>query len=223
MLSRDMGLYWRDRAEAGRALGARLARLAPRDPVVLGLTRGGVPVAREVARALGAPLDALVVRKVGSPGNPEFALGAVGEGGAAWRDEPSLAALGLSAGWFERAARPQREEIRRRLALVRAELPALDVAGRTAVVVDDGAATGATAEAAIQVMRARGAARVVFAAPVASREAAGLLAGAADEVVLLETPPGFRAVGQWYEDFGAVSDGEMLGLLREARGASGRA
>lgn len=210
-------MFWRDRAEAGRALGARLASLSSERPVLLGLTRGGVPVAAEAARALGAPLDALVVRKVGAPGQPEYALGAVGEEGASWRDLAAMRAVGVDEAWFERAARSERAEVERRLAALRAEVPALPLAGRLVIVVDDGVATGSTAEAALRVVRARGASRALFAAPVGSREAARLLAGAADRVVILETPADFRAVGQWYEDFGEVSDAEMLALLRAAR------
>lgn len=210
-----MGLYWRDRAEAGHALAARLASRPFYRPAVYGLTRGGIPVAAPVAGALGAPLDALVVRKVGAPADPEYALGAVGEDGATWMDMSSLSVMGVDEARFERLARRERSEVARRLAALREEFPAVDPAGRDAVVMDDGVATGATAAAACRVLRGRGARRILFAAPVCSREAWALLKTAAEEVLVLETPAEFSSVGRFYEDFEAVSEEAMLAILRK--------
>ena len=204
---------FRDRREAGRCLGARLAQDPPDRAVVLGLPRGGVPVAAEVADALSAPLDVLVVRKLGVPGQPEVAMGAVGEEGATARNPSVLAACGASEEDVERAAARERAEVAARVARFREGRPPVELRGRTAVVVDDGVATGATARAACAVARERGADRVVLAVPVAAPSAlAGF--GAADDVVCLSAPPGFLAVGMHYRDFTQVDDAEVVAILR---------
>lgn len=198
-------------------LATRLAENPPADPVILGLPRGGVPVAAEIARALGAPLDVLVVRKLGVPWQPEVAMGAVGEGGAMVRNENVMSAARVGDHEFEQAARRERAEVGQRVARFREGRPAVELPGRTAVVVDDGVATGATARAACDIARARGAAAVLLAVPVAAPDAVSSLADAADEIVCLDAPAGFMAVGMHYLDFRQVDDGEVVELLRAAR------
>ncbi len=209
-------MYFRDRIEAGRLLGAELTGRGFVDPVVLGLPRGGVPVAAEVARALGAPLDVLVVRKVGAPFQPELAVGAVAEGVTAL-SEDLIVQLGIRRAEVEAVADAERGEVARRTAKFRRAAPRLDLRGRTAVIVDDGIATGATARAAAEVARKLGAARVVVAAPVSSLEARRVLRGVADEVVALDYPDPFMAVGCWYDDFRQTTDEEVVQLLVAAR------
>lgn len=203
---------YRDRADAGRRLADKLTDLAGRpDAIVLGLVRGGVEVAQVIAERLGVPMDVLVVRKLGVPYAPEVAYGALGPGGVQVLNEMVADRIGEA----ERAEVRQREqaELERRERLYRAGRPPLDLTGRTAVIVDDGLATGATARAAVQVARHLGAARVVVAVPVGSREAYEMLAAEADQVVILETPPDFMAVGAYYEDFHEVSDDEVTQAL----------
>ncbi|MGY1711759.1 phosphoribosyltransferase [Geodermatophilus sp. SYSU D00758] len=209
-----------DRRDAGRQLGARLADLGPADPVVLGLPRGGVPVAAEVARALGAPLDVVLVRKLGLPARPELAMGAVGEDGAVVLNRDVLARSGVGEEALAAVERQERAELDRRARAFRGDRPRVPLAGRTAVVVDDGVATGATARAACAVARALGAARVVLAVPVAAPRVVAELAGEVDELVALESPPGFRAVGQVYGDFTQTPDEEVVSLL--AGGGAGQ-
>jgi len=209
-------MYFRDRIVAGRMLGAELAGRGLADPVVLGLPRGGVPVAAEVARALGAPLDVLVVRKVGAPFQPELAVGAVAEGVTALSEE-LIAQLGIRRVDVEAIAEAERGEVARRTERFRRAAPRLDLRGKTAVIVDDGIATGATARAAAEVARKLGAAKVVEAAPVSSLEARRSLRGLADEVVALDYPEPFMAVGCWYDDFRQTTDEEVVQLLAAAR------
>jgi len=209
-------MYFRDRIVAGRMLGAELAGRGLADPVVLGLPRGGVPVAAEVARALGAPLDVLVVRKVGAPFQPELAVGAVAEGVTALSEE-LIAQLGIRRVDVEAIAEAERGEVARRTERFRRAAPRLDLRGKTAVIVDDGIATGATARAAAEVARKLGAAKVVVAAPVSSLEARRSLRGLADEVVALDYPEPFMAVGCWYDDFRQTTDEEVVQLLAAAR------
>jgi putative phosphoribosyl transferase len=199
-----------DRIDAGRQLGASLGHLRGRDVVVLGLPRGGVPVAAQVASALSAPLDVIVVRKIGHPDHSEFAVGAVGEEGvqvltAGSRSVPSERLLQVAA--------DESAELDRRVRLLRGSRAAEPLDGRTAVIVDDGIATGATAAAACQVARARGAAAVIMAAPVAAPEAVADLERIADEVVVLETPSNFMAVGAWYDNFSQTTDAEVTAIL----------
>jgi putative phosphoribosyl transferase len=208
-----------DRIDAGRRLGDLLVlRLDPADRsgmVVVGLPRGGVPVAREVARRLGAPLDVAIVRKLGAPRQPELAVGAIGEGNVRVLNDDVLAAVGVTAGELADIESRERVELARRVERYRRGRRPLPVAGRTALVVDDGIATGASARAAMQVMRARGAAKVLFAAPVGPCDAAARLADVADEVVLVEQPRAFRAVGAHYDDFSPTTDDEVITALAE--------
>lgn len=202
-----------DRADAGRQLGTALRERGVDDPVVLGLPRGGVPVAAEVAATLGAPLDVLVVRKIGAPRNPEFAVGAIGEGGAEFVDDALLGRLRLSRDDIAGTIAAEREELQRRVEAYRGQRDAVDVDGRTVVVVDDGMATGASARVAVQVLRTRRPGRVVLAVPVASTSAVRRLQEVVDEVVALAAPPDFLAVGAYYDDFGQTSDREVTELL----------
>lgn len=202
-----------DRRAAGRELADALAPLALKNPVVLALPRGGVPVGYEVAQRLGAPLDVLVVRKVGAPGQPELAMGAVAPG-VTVSDPATLAMLGVSAETFERVAQHERLEVERRVRMFREHQPPLDLRGRTAILVDDGLATGSTMLAAAGVTRQLGAERVVVAVPVGAREAIERLREAADQVISLLTPDPFAAVGYWYQDFTQTDDAEVRRLLR---------
>jgi predicted phosphoribosyltransferase len=200
---------FRDRRDAGRQLGRELLHFSSANPVILGLPRGGVPVADEVAQALGAPLDVVIVRKLGSPVNPEFGFGAVGEGGALVTAEATRREVGVSDAALRRIIGRERAEIDRRIALYRESRPMIDVTGRTVIVVDDGLATGATASAAIAVLRHLGAGRIVLAVPTAATDALELLRGRADEVICLQVPEWFRAVGAQYADFGQTTDREV--------------
>lgn len=204
---------FRDRTEAGRDLAQRLAHLRGDDVVVLGLPRGGVPVAIEVADALAAPLDVIVVRKIGAPLHPELAMGAIGEDGARFVNDEVVGLVGATDDDFARVETRERMELERRAVTYRAVAARVDLAGRTAVIVDDGIATGSTARAACQVARAQGAARVVLAVPVAAPESVDALGDVADEIVCVMQPSRLRSVGQWYDDFTQVSDQTVLALL----------
>jgi putative phosphoribosyl transferase len=200
-----------DRAEAGRALARALLPLKPYAPVVLGLPRGGVPVAAEVATDLGADLDVVVVRKVGAPGHPELAVGAVGERGVTVRVDAVLADLGIA--WEDVADTVLRERaaVRARSAALRGDIEPVDLARRMAILVDDGVATGATMAAAVLVVRGRGASGVVVATPVAPPGAGARLG--ADGFICLSSPRRFASVGEWYADFTQVGDEEVRALL----------
>ncbi|MFV2112155.1 phosphoribosyltransferase [Micromonospora sp. LOL_025] len=203
---------YRDREEAGRTLAERLtALIGEPDVIVLGLVRGGVPVARVVAERLGAPLDVLVVRKLGMPWAPEVAFGALGPGGV--RVLNDIVASRLTEDDVAEVVRREEAELERRERLYRAGRPPLDLTGRTAVIVDDGLATGATARAAVQVARHLGARRVLVAVPVGSQEAYEMLAAEADQVVCAQHPPEFMAVSAYYEDFHEVADSEVTEAL----------
>lgn len=206
-----------DRVDAGRRLGRLVRALDLEDPLVLGLPRGGAVVAAEVARALGAPLDVVVVRKVGHPRQRELGVGAVAEDGTVALDEDRLRDAGLSAADVADTVATELAECRRRAAAYRAGHPAPDVSGRTAVLVDDGVATGVTALAAVALLRRSGAARIVVVAPVASTEAALRLTQDADEVVLPVVRATFGAVSQFYDRFGQTPDDEVVALLATAR------
>lgn len=202
-----------DRADAGRRLAPALAPLARADLVVLGLPRGGVPVAAEVARALGAPLDVIVVRKLGVPAQPELAMGAIGEDDVRLLNDDVVQAAGITPDDVAGVEAAEREELERRLRRYRDGRPALPIAGHTALIVDDGIATGATAVAACRVVRARGAARVALAVPVAPAGTTAGLAGVADQVVCLVEARDFRGVGQFYDDFTPTPHDEAVRLL----------
>jgi predicted phosphoribosyltransferase len=205
-----------DRRAAGRELARTVAALHLRPPLlVLGLPRGGIPVAFEVARALQAPLDVMVVRKVGMPGQPELALGAVASGAITVR-QPLSFAYGPDEQEFAALAAREHGELERREQLYRAGRAPLELAGKTVILVDDGLATGATMLAAVRAARKGGAATVVAAAPVGSGEAAALIGAECDSVAIVEIPPALRAVGEWYEDFGQTEDSEVCELLRES-------
>jgi putative phosphoribosyl transferase len=206
-----------DRADAGRRLARELEPLRGADVVVLGLPRGGVPVAAEVARALGAPLDVVVVRKLGVPSQPELAMGAVGEERVRVLNDDVLDAAGVTEDQLRDAEQRERAEVARRAERLRAGRPRVPLAGRVAVVVDDGVATGATARAACLAARALGASRVVLAVPVGPPEVEELFGGAADEVVCVLRPGWLHAVGQAYRDFTQVEDDEVSRLLVSAR------
>jgi putative phosphoribosyl transferase len=207
-----------DRAEAGQRLAEKLEHLRGEDVVVLGLPRGGVPVAFEVARALDAKLDVVVVRKLGVPFQPELGMGAIGEGNVSIVDNLTRRLAGVTIAQLAAVERRERGELERRTRRYRAGRPRLSLAGRTAVVVDDGIATGSTARVACRVARALGASRVVLAVPVAPPSALAELAQEVDEVVCLETPPTFLAVGCSYVDFSQTSDDEVVALLGQAAG-----
>ncbi len=206
-----------DRFDAGRRLAERLESLRGQAIVVLGLPGGGVPVAFEVAKALDAPLDVLVVRKLGVPFQPELAFGAIGEDGTRVINEAVVRQAHLSEDEMAVVESKQRTELQRRSARFRNGRSPASLTGRTAVLVDDGVATGATARAACQVARAKGASRVVLAVPIAGSDIAERVAGCADEVVCLCTPDRFFAVGEGYRDFSHISDNEVIALLGRAR------
>jgi putative phosphoribosyl transferase len=209
---------FRDRRDAGLQLATLLRTEALDDPVVLALPRGGVPVAYEIAQAIAAPIDVLVVRKVGAPQHREFGIGAIAEGGVTVRDEAAMRMVGVGAERFDQLAADELRELERRVQLYRGDRPLPDVTDRDVVLVDDGLATGVTAEAAILAVQRRGAHRVVLAAPVSAADTATRLSAIAD-VVCLATPARFSAVGEWYEDFGQTTDDEVLEHLARARGA----
>jgi putative phosphoribosyl transferase len=212
-----------DRRTAGQELAERLAHyLDQPDVLVLGLPRGGVPVAFEVARVLQAPLDVMVVRKLGAPGQPELAVGAIASGDVTLLNE-AIPAWFRDASDIERTAEAERIELERRERIYRGEHAPLDARNRTIILVDDGAATGATMRAAVRAVRKLNAKRVVVALPVASLEAVELLRSEADEVVCLGAPLGFYSVGQWYDEFPQLTDEEVTDLLMRANSHAARA
>ena len=218
-------MSFRDRSEAGRRLADALSAYAGQDVVVLALPRGGVPVGAEIAAALHAPLDLVLVRKIGAPRHEELAMGAVADGGQAFtvRNEDVISMLGVDERTFDGVRKQELAEIERRRAAYLRGRPAEPLAGRVAIVVDDGVATGATTRAALQAVRARGPAKLVLATPVAPTDVLADLRLVADEVVCLEDHAAFGAIGFYYADFGQVSDEEVGDILSRFGPRAGRA
>ena len=210
-------MIFRNRQEAGRKLASRLAKYAKReDVIVLGVPRGGVPVAFEVATALNLPLDIFVLRKLGVPWHEELAFGAIGSGGGRVLNESVVEEFGISDVEIALVTRAEREELERRERLYRGSRPPLDVHGRTIILVDDGIATGSSIRAAIQALRQMKPTAIVVATPVAPQESCNRLQHEADELVCVEMPEPFYAIGEFYDDFSQVSDGEVNELLDSA-------
>jgi predicted phosphoribosyltransferase len=206
--------YFLDRYDAGRRLAGALSHYANQpDVLVLGLPRGGVPVAYEVARALHAPLDVFLVRKLGFPGHPELAMGAIATGGVRILDRQLIQMYGVPADAIELVTTQERQELARRERLYRDDRPPPDVRGRTAILIDDGLATGSTMRAAVEALREEGARRIVVAVPVAPIDTCEAMKDEVDEIVCAVTPEPFRAVGIWYADFGETTDEEVRELL----------
>ncbi len=205
-----------DRVDAGRQLAARVQHLREESLVVLGLPRGGIPVGFEIASALGAPLDVIVVRKLGVPSQPELAMGAIGEGGVRVVNEEVLRHVPVTAVELAAVEARERVELERRAQRFRRSRPRVPLEGRTALIVDDGLATGSTARAACQVARAQGASRVVLAVPVAPRGWTERMGGDADELIAVETPEVFLAIGRFYADFSQTTDAEVVACLERA-------
>lgn len=205
-----------NRADAGRRLAQRLNEVPMEHPVVLGLPRGGVPVAYEIADALGAPLDVIVVRKLGVPFQPELAMGAIGEGDVRIVNNEVVRAAGVRASDIASVESRERDELVRRASRFRGRRERVALAGRTALIVDDGIATGSTVRAACQVARVQGAARVIVAAPIAPPSTVTSLQSVADDVIVLQSPASFAAIGQFYDDFTQTTDEEVVRLLDEA-------
>jgi len=205
-----------DRVDAGRRLAAALEPFRTRNPVVLALPRGGVPIGYHVARALGAPLDVIVVRKLGAPGHEELAVGAIARG-AAYIDWPIVRQLGVSHAYLDQVTAAEERELERRERAYRQGRAALPIEGRTVILVDDGLATGATLRAALSAVRSEHPARIVVAVPVGAPESVARFREMADDVVCLEMPPDFRAVSLSYDDFSPTSDAEVVECLEAAR------
>jgi putative phosphoribosyl transferase len=213
------GPPFEDREDAGHKLAERLSRYRDERPVVFALPRGGVPVGYEISRSLGVPLEVLVARKLGAPGQPEFGIGAVAPDGVRVLNEEVVRRLGIPDEYIERITERETAEVERRLKHFRGERPEPDVRGRTVILVDDGLATGVTARAAIEALRRRQPRRLVLAAPVCAAQTAELLAPKVDELVCLEAPPDLGAIGFWYRDFAQTPDEEVIELLERSRRA----
>jgi putative phosphoribosyl transferase len=211
------------RQQAGVELASRLGKYKGDDVIVLALPRGGVPVASEVARALNAPLDVFLVRKLGLPGHPELAMGAIASGGVQVLNADVVAWYRVPTALIDQVARLEQAELERRQLTYRGDTPAPDLRGRTVLLIDDGLATGSTMKAAVQAVRSHKPSRVVVAAPVGAPDTCRELAAIADEVVCARTPEPFSAVGQWYVDFSQTTDAEVRQLLQEHRETGARA
>lgn len=205
-----------DRRDAGRKLARPLSRYGGEAPVVFALPRGGVPVGYEVAKALGAPLDVLVARKLGAPGQPEFGIGAVAPGGVRVLNEPAVARLGIPDEYLEGITARETAEVTRRLRHFRGDRPETPLAGRTAILVDDGLATGVTARAAVEALRLRNPGRIVLSAPVCAAQTATALEPEVDDLVCLQQPHDLGAIGFWYANFEQTPDEEVVRLLESS-------
>ena len=212
----DLPEPYRDRRHAGVELARHLADVKGQDVVVLALPRGGVPVAFEVARALDAPLDVFVVRKLGLPGHPEFAMGALASGGVRVLNDEVVRLYRIPEQAVDAIAKDERIELERRERAYRSQRPALDVRGRTVVLIDDGLATGSTMKAAVEAVRALSPARIIVAVPVGSPDTCREFAAIADDIICARAPEHFAAVGQWYDDFRQTTDEEVRELLQTA-------
>jgi putative phosphoribosyl transferase len=210
-------ILFEDRVDAGRQLAERLAPYAEERPVVFALPRGGVPVGAEVSRSLGAPLEVIVSRKLGAPGQPEFGIGAVAPGGVRVLNERAVRALGIEEDYLEMISARELAEAERRLKLFRGDRPYPDLERRTAILVDDGLATGVTARAALLALRRMNPRRLVLAVPVCALQTAELLRPEADDLICLLAPDNLEAVGLWYRNFEQTSDEEVVRLLEEIR------
>jgi putative phosphoribosyl transferase len=208
---------FRDREDAGRRLAERLSRYRDERPMVFALPRGGVPVGYQVARALDAPLEVFVARKLGAPGQPEFGIGAVASGGVRILNEDVVRRLGIPEDYLERITQRETAEVERRLRHFRGERPEPEVRGRTVILVDDGLATGVTARAAVKALRRLEPRRLILAVPVCAAQTAEQLGLEVDELVCLEAPPDLGAIGFWYQDFSQTLDEEVIELLERAR------
>jgi putative phosphoribosyl transferase len=213
----DGTLIFEDRADAGRVLAEKLLHYSEEDPIVLALPRGGVVVGYEIARALNAPLDVVVVRKLGAPGQEELGIGAIAPGGARVLDEQAVRWLGITESHMQQVIAKETEELDRRLRLYRGNRPLPDVKNRTAILVDDGLATGVTARAAIMSLRRQLPRRLVLAIPVCASDTAERVRAEVDDLVCASVPPYFRAVGLWYRHFDQTTDQEVIELLARAR------
>jgi putative phosphoribosyl transferase len=215
---------FRDRAEAGRVLAEKLADYAGlADVIVLALPRGGVPVAYEVARALRAPLDVFLVRKLGAPGHEELAMGAIASGGIVVMNDEVVKAMKVQADEILDAIDSERRELARREVAYRYDRPPVDVRGRIVILIDDGLATGSTMRAAVKALRRQGPARIVVAVPIGAASTCEEFQEIADECICAATPEPFRAVGLWYEDFSQTEDDEVAELLARAGAPGGAA
>jgi putative phosphoribosyl transferase len=210
-------ILFEDRVDAGRQLAERLAPYAEERPVVFALPRGGVPVGAEVSRSLGAPLEVIVSRKLGAPGQPEFGIGAVAPSGVRVLNERAVRALGIEEDYLEMISARELAEAERRLKLFRGDRPYPDLERRTAILVDDGLATGVTARAALLALRRMNPRRLVLAVPVCALQTAELLRPEADDLICLLAPANLDAVGLWYRNFEQTSDEEVVRLLEEVR------
>ncbi|MDO8498557.1 MAG: phosphoribosyltransferase [bacterium] len=216
MLARNM--VFENRQEAGKRLGSELLKYRGENPYVLAMPRGGVPIGFEVAEILQAPLDVLVVRKIGLSGNREFGIGAIAEGGVKVLDQTTLEVLGIDEEEIKDTIQLEEEELKRRVETYRDGRPLPDLKDRTAVLVDDGMATGITAKAAIEAVKKLHPQKIVLASPVCALDTAESLKRLVDKVVCLATPYDFSAVGLWYKDFTQISDEEVVKLLKKAQG-----